>query len=295
MPGTASMIKRRPVLSYYILTFAISYGALLFLMVSRGLPATRQQMNALILVTIPFMLLGPSISGLLMTGLVDGREGFRNLWLRLRRWRVGAGWYAIALLLPVAVNLAVPMGLSLFSPEYLPGLLTTADKTSRLIVNLTAAVVTGLCEEVGWMGFVAPKLRQRYSSLKTGLIMGTLWGLWHILPMAIMPSVAYGAPVMPGIYMALRSLYLLVGGLVAFRVLMLWVYDNTQSLFVMVVLHAALTGSNMLFAPDTAGMSNFVVDLAAFITTWVLVAVVLAASRGRTQLARKAMPLFRLQ
>jgi len=278
------------VLSYYILTFVISYGLLLFLMISRGLPATRQDLNAAILLAIPFMLLGPSISGLLMTGLVDGRAGFRDLWQRLRRWQVGAGWYAIALLLPVAVNLAVPMGLSLFSPEYLPGIFTTADKTSRLIMNLTSGIAVGICEEVGWMGFVAPKLRQRYSSLQTGLIMGVLWGLWHILPMAILPSVASGAPVAPGLYIALRSLYFLVGGLVAFRVLMLWVYDNTQSLFVMAVLHAALTGTNMLFAPDTAGMSNVVVDLAGFITTWLMVAVVLAVSRGRTQIARKAMP-----
>lgn len=290
MSNTTSIIKRHAVLSYYILTFVISYGALLYLIASRGLPANRQEMNEAVLVAIPFMLLGPGISGLLMTGLVDGRAGFRDLGQRLRRWRVGGGWYAIAILLPVAVNLAVPMGLSLFSPEYLPGIFTSADKTSRLIMNLTSGVAVGICEEIGWMGFVAPKLRQRYSSLQTGLLMGMLWGLWHILPMAVMPSVAFGAPVAPGIYVALRSLYFLVGGLVAIRVLMLWVYDNTQSLFVMAVLHAALTGTNMLFSPDTAGMANFVVDLAAFITWWAMVLVVLAAGRSRMQIAGKTMP-----
>ncbi|HSA96208.1 MAG TPA: alpha/beta fold hydrolase [Acidobacteriota bacterium] len=290
MSNEASIIKRHPVLSYYILTFLISYGTLLFLLLRSGLPANRQEMNEAILLAIPFMLLGPSLSGLLMTGLVDGRAGFRDLWQRLRRWRVGAGWYALALLLPVAISLAVPMVLSLFSPEYLPGIFAATDKTSRLIMNLTAGVAVGICEEVGWMGFVAPKLRQSYDSAKTGLIMGVMWGLWHILPMAVMPSVAYGAPAAPGTYVALRSVYFLVGGLVAFRVLMLWLYDNTQSLFIMAVLHAALTSANMLFAPNTTGMANFAFDLANTIVTWLMVAVVLSVGRGRMRIPTKATP-----
>ncbi len=290
MSNTRSLINQHPVLSYYLLTFLLSYGSLLIMLLRAGLPATRQEMNGTVMFAIPFMLLGPSISGLLMTGLVDGRAGFRDLWGRLRRWRVGAGWYALALLLPAALNLAVPLGLSLFSSEYLPRVFTAADKTSRLIMNLTAGLVTGVCEEIGWMGFAAPKLRQRYSSIQTGLIIGVLWGLWHILPMAIMPSVAYGAPVAPGLYIAVRSLYFLAGGLVAIRVLMLWVYDNTQSLFVMAVLHAVLTGTNMLFAPDTAGMSNFVVDLAGFITIWAVVAIVLMASSRQVRKNLGPMP-----
>ena len=71
---------------------------------------------------------------------------------------------------------------------------------------------------------------------------------------------------------------------------MLWVYDNTQSLFVIAVLHAALTGTNMLFAPETAGMANFVVDLAGIIVTWPMVAVVLSAGRGGLATATKAAP-----
>lgn len=280
MSNTTPVVKRHPVLIYYLLTFLLSYGTLLLLLLRGGLPADKQELNQYILFAIPFMLLGPGISGFLMIGLVDGRAGFRDLWERLRRWQVDAGWYAVAILLPVALNLAIPMGLSLFSPEYLPGIFTTADKASRLVANLTSGVAVGILEEIGWMGFVAPKLRRRYSSLQTGLIIGVLWGLWHILPMAVMPSLALGAPVAPGVYIALRSLNFLVGGLVACRVLMLCVYENTQSLFVMVVLHFALTSSNMLFSPDTlAGISNFVIDFVGIITWWVVAALVLAAGR----------------
>jgi len=44
----------------------------------------------------------------------------------------------------------------------------------------------------------------------------------------------------------------------------------------------------MIFAPETAGMANFVVDLAGFIMTWLIVAVVLGASRGRMRIPTKA-------
>ena len=74
MSNKPSFIKRRPVLSYYVLTFLLSYAAPLFIMITRGLPATRQDMGAMVQVLIPFMLLGPSISGVALTGLVDGRN-----------------------------------------------------------------------------------------------------------------------------------------------------------------------------------------------------------------------------
>jgi CAAX protease family protein len=291
MQNLTAFAKRHPVLSYYVLTFVISYGVMLLVILTRGLPATGEELNAVLPMVIPLFLLGPAISGLLMTALVDGRAGFRDLGTRLRRWRVGAKWYVVALVLAPVIGLVVGLGLSLFSPSYLPGIFTVADKASRLIMNFSMAVITGICEEIGWTGFATPKLRQRYGWLRTGLIVGVLWGLWHILPMAVFPSVAYGAPFSPGVYVALRSLSFLIGGLVAFRVLMLWVYENTQSLLIMALMHFALTFSNMLFTPEgLAGISNFVLDLAGIVVTWLAAAIVLAANRGRMHAAPGAMP-----
>ena len=62
-------------------------------------------------------LAGPSVAGILMTGLLYGREGFRNLLTRMRKWRVGARWYALALLTAPLVFAAVFVPLSLISPE----------------------------------------------------------------------------------------------------------------------------------------------------------------------------------
>jgi membrane protease YdiL (CAAX protease family) len=271
-------------LSYYALTFVISWGAVLVMIGHTGMPTTKDQMEAMLPAAILALLLGPSASGLLMLGVVDGKAGFRELGSRLVRWRVDARWYAVALLLAPFVMMAVLMALSVFSPVYLPGVFTRDDKTARLIMGLVSAVVTGICEELGWTGFVTPRLRQRYSVLSTGLIIGVLWGIWHIVPMVIMPSGAYSAPLSPAVYIAVRTINFLVGGLVAFRVLMVWVYDHTQSLLVLILMHIGLTAANIIYEPEAiGGTSLFIYDCVGAATIWIVVAVVLVVNRGHLE------------
>jgi membrane protease YdiL (CAAX protease family) len=282
MTTIEAFIKKHPVLTYYVLTFAISWGAVLVTIGLTGMPTTKQQMEAVLPVAIGAVLVGPSASGLLMIGFVDGKSGFRDLGSRLGKWRVGARWYAIALLLAPLSTIAVLMALSVISPVYLPGVFTRDDKMARLIMGLVSAMVTGICEELGWTGFVTPRLRQRYSVLATGLIIGVLWGIWHIVPMVIMPSSAYSAPLSPAVYIAVGTLNFLVGGLVAFRVLMVWVYDRTRSLLVLILMHTGLTAANIIYEPEAiGGTSNFIYGFVVSATIWIIVAVVVVANGGR--------------
>ena len=145
MTTVSVFIKRHALLTYYALTFAISWGAVLGMMGLTDIPTTKAQIEAMLPVAIVAKLLGPSLSGLLLIGLVDGKAGLRDLRSRLGRWRVGARWYALALLLAQLIILAVLMALALISPAYLPGIFTRDDKLARLFLGLVSAVVTGIC------------------------------------------------------------------------------------------------------------------------------------------------------
>lgn len=79
------------------------------------------QDNPLFPFTVVAMFAGPSVAGILLTGLVDGRTGLRGFRSRLLRWRVGGRWYAVALLAAPLLVTAVLLTLSRFSPEFLPG------------------------------------------------------------------------------------------------------------------------------------------------------------------------------
>src|SRR5215208_1757312 len=111
MKTTKAFIKRHPLLSFYALAFAISWGAILIVvgLGPGGFSATPQQFQKAIPYAVPLMVLGPGVAGILLTGLLYGRAGLREFRSRLLKWRVGARWYAVALLTAPLVFTAVSL------------------------------------------------------------------------------------------------------------------------------------------------------------------------------------------
>jgi membrane protease YdiL (CAAX protease family) len=279
-----AFVKRHPVLAYYALTFAISWGGLLLVVGGpSGIPGTSEQVTRL----LPFVILatyaGPAVAGLLLTGLVSGRAGYRDLLARLLTWRVGARWYALALLTAPLVFAAVFLLLSLASPAFLPGILTTSDKATFLLIGTLPALLVGVFEEVGWTGFVTPRLRQHRGVLTTGLIVGVLWGAWHVPAMALWAGAATAGAMPLALFITVRTVDLLLGQLVPYRVLMVWAYDRTGSLLVAVLMHASLTAATWVLAPTAAseGMPMFVGSLGVAAALWVVVATIAVANHGQ--------------
>jgi len=289
MKTIRAFVKSHPVLSYYAMVFAISWGGILLVvgLGPGGIPATKEQVGAL----MPFMLLalfaGPSVAGLVMTGLVYGRAGFRNLLTRMTRWRVGARWYALALLTAPLLVTATLLALSLTSPEFLPGIFTSDDKVTLVLFGIGWGLVGGgLLEELGWTGFAVPTLlRQRHGVLATGLFVGVLWGLWHFLITFWASGTASGALSLAGF---LPAVLFYVGSLPAYRVLMVWVYDRTgESMLLAMLMHASFSASMLIQQPLglalVPGLAwNFVLASAL----WVVVGAVALAQGGH--LSRQA-------
>jgi hypothetical protein len=98
MSSINAFIKKNPMLTYFALAFAISWGGILLIVGGPGgIPGTPEQVERLFLVVMLAWFAGPSVGSILLTGLVSGRAGYRELLARLLRWRVGARWYAVAL------------------------------------------------------------------------------------------------------------------------------------------------------------------------------------------------------
>jgi hypothetical protein len=142
-------IKRHPVLTYYILTFIISWGALLIAVGVGGLPRNAEQLTKMIPVLIIAMLGGPSVSSILLTGVVTGKAGYRELLSGFFKCRVEIRWYAAALLTAPLLLMAIPVALSLRFPEFTPHIFTDADKRSLLEMGFAAGLSVGIFEELG--------------------------------------------------------------------------------------------------------------------------------------------------
>jgi membrane protease YdiL (CAAX protease family) len=279
MTTIRAFLKSHPLLSFYTLAFAISWSGVLIVVGPGGLPGTPEETEGLMPFAILAMLAGPTVAGILSTGLFYGRVGLRELLSRLLRWRVGARWYAIALLTAPLLFTAVLLPLSLTSSIFLPGIFASDDKASVLLFGIVAGVAAGIFEELGWTGFAIPKLRQRYGVLSTGLIVGFLWGAWHYLVTFWASGTSSGAfslgLFLPGFLWA-------VAVLTTFRVLMVWVFDRTNgSLLLAMLMHASLTTSAIILGPLViAGVPFLTWYLVLAAGMWVIVGSLALAQGG---------------
>jgi len=278
-----TFIKKRPVATYFALTFAISWGGVLILGTPYGMPTTSGQSEKLWpIVFLPYFL-GPSIASILLTGLVYGKTGFRELLARFLKWRVGIRWYAAALLTAPLLVTPILFLLSLSSTEFLPGIITSANMVSLVLTGIVVGLVFGgLLEELGWTGFAVPRLSMRYSIFSTGLIVGVLHGVWHFLPTFWASGDPSGAL---SLSLFLPPCLFYAGVLPAYRVLMVWVYERTESLLVVMFMHASLTASTLfILSPAARGVSLMVYYIVLAAALWVVVAVVAVANGGRLSL-----------
>ncbi|MFN8486245.1 MAG: CPBP family intramembrane glutamic endopeptidase [Caldilineaceae bacterium] len=280
MTTTKTFIRQHPVLTYYVIVFAISWGGGLILAGPGGIPGAKAAVERLFLFMLLIMFAGPSVSGILSTILSDGRVGLRELFARLRHWRVSARWYAMALLFPPFVVAAVLFTLSLSAPAFLPGILNTKDKVALLLFGIAWGLIGGgFLEELGWTGFAVPKLRLRYGVFTTALIVGILWGVWHFLIAFWSSSSLAGEDSLTIFILGFLAFYL--GALPAYRVLMVWVYDRTGSLLVAMLMHASLSASTLILQPLATGAPYLIWNLGLAAVLWIVVAAVAVANHGQ--------------
>ena len=276
MKTVKALIKRHPLLSYFALVFVISWGGVFIVAGGpSGISPNSEPSEMQTTLLYPALIVGPSVAGILLTALLFGREGFRDLGSRLLNWRVGARWYAVALLTaPLSVTSAL-LALSLTSSEFVPSILTTTDKASLLLIGIFAGLMVSIFEELGWTGFAIRRMRLRYGVLGTGLIVGLLWGAWHFPPFFWGSGVASEA-----LPLAIFLPVLLFTWLPAFRVLIVWVYDRTESLLVAMLMHVSLVASNAILVPLVTGVALVTFDLVWAAVLWVVVGAVALANGG---------------
>ncbi len=256
-----AFIQRHPTTTYFGIAFLIPFVGFLTVMLPRLLRGEAiQPLDALLL--FPVMELGVFLAGIILTRVVDGKRGLRDLFARMGHWRVGASWYAAVLLTPPCVLLVVLLTLKtvatpLFSPDF-------------HLDGLAFGLVAGFFEETGWTGYAFPKLRLQYNALTASIILGGLWGLWH---MAVVDQLGAAGP--HGIYW-LAFFLSFAAILMAIRVLIGWVYSNTKSVLLAQLMHASLTASLVIFSPAPISPANETLWYAAYaVALWIVATLVI--------------------
>ena len=164
----SSRVVARPVLAFYLLAFGITWAAWL----PQALHARGWfPFDSPVLYVVGG--LGPGVAAWAVVRIVHGKEGEKAFFAQLLRRAAGARWYALALVLPVAMTLAAAA---------LAGELDAVriGAWATLLVTFGTRLVAAIPEEVGWRGFALPRLQDRYGPLLASLVVGVLWALWHL-------------------------------------------------------------------------------------------------------------------
>jgi membrane protease YdiL (CAAX protease family) len=297
--GVRGLIERHTLVAFFVFANGFSWLAWLPFVLSRngvGLLDLRFPQilgTDQILGVLPGAYLGPVTAAFIVTAVADGRAGLRHWAARLVRWRVSWRWYVgILVTVPVTVTvatLALPAAWQQFKA---PTLVILAAYVPMLVVQF---FTTAVAEEPGWRDFALPRLQRRFGAVAGTVVLGLLWGMWH-LPLFLTtwggyPDVPWWQPVE------------FVLACVPISLVMTWVFNRTgESLPMVMLLHASINSVFTLVWPVmfpnlTSRDGSHVTLIASTAGALVL----LVATRGRLGLGvahhdeRQAQPVPRTE
>ncbi|TDI68199.1 MAG: CPBP family intramembrane metalloprotease [Bacteroidetes bacterium] len=235
-------IAKHPLFFYFFLTYAITWVFLIpFVYIWRVV--LDQSFELWLLVFLPGAY-GPTIAALIMTHLLKGKRGIRDLLAKLLLWRVRWKWYFFVILVPITL-LILAISLSDFREMALASFIPDKLLAAIPLYLLIALPFGPLAEELGWRGFALPRLQARFTPLVSSLIIGVIWTFWHT-PMFWFP----GAAIPSFLELSAFSILLYLIQTTAEAILFTTVFNYTRgSVLIAIVFHMTINASeNILFS-----------------------------------------------
>ena len=220
------------------------------------------------------------VAALVMTGLTLGKNGILALLKRYLIWRVDVKWYLVAFfLIPALSFLAILLNAAFtktpidFSTVLAYEIFGPSANLLLLIVPffLFDAIANG--EELGWRGYVLPRLQAKYNALTATLILAVIWAAWHI-------------PKFVTHWDTGTFLWFTVD-VIAKSILLTWMFNNTRGSMLLVTLfHASFNTSGVLL-PIANNMTDANINMRAIIGILeILAAAIVVLYAGTARLSR---------
>ena len=225
----SNLFRKYPVAAFYVVALLIG-----------GVFSTPFIASALgLMPQIPFIIIfvaafSATLAGIIVTGVISGGAGVKELLGRFLIWRFGLQWWAAVLLLPVVWWLSAMVLTSL-----LGGSVLDADRWQPLSFVipyfLMKTIQAGVGEEFGWRGFALPRLQSRYNALAASIIVGVMHGFWH-WPLYFVEGMGqYALRMEVGFLPAILLDTVMV---TLWSIMYTWFYNNTKgSVLVAAILH----------------------------------------------------------
>jgi CAAX protease family protein len=261
-----NLLRRHPIPIFFVLTIIISWSIYIPLVLQyQGLTDTDLSFSLHYLASF-----GPMLAAILMTAVVSGKAGLSELWSRIIRWRVPWRYAAFAIFSPIALFIFAAVVVRVLQGTWpdlsLLGQVNYMPYLGWAVLPLWL-ITFGFGEEIGWRGFVLPRLQRIMSVSKATLVLGLLWVFWHV------PSFFYLET------LASMSWFILPGfifGVLCGAVVLTWLYNGSVgSVLIVAIWHALFdlltaskAGQDIIPILTTAGVIAFALFIANINQPW---------------------------
>ena len=262
--GLKVFIKRRPLISMYVLLFLLGWPVqILDALASHGLaPKPPDILNIATGLT-------PAIAAIAVTAILAGRAGVKELFRRFLIWRVGVQWYLIGLFLLAAVILG-GIGLHVLFGGSMPEMPIAGAPVSLILFAFTVTVLVGAVvntEEVAWRGFALPRLQSRYGALTAALLIAIPESLFHLPHFWNLNSVFYQNV----------GMFWFTAFTVAIVFIYTYIFNKTNgSLLIVTILHDSQNDWANLLSDNTLRPFQFTVAL-----MWMIAIALIFLTKGK--------------
>ncbi len=185
--------------------------------------------------------------------VITGRAGFDGLRRYLKRillWRCSLTWYAFLLIgLPLVFYGGSAWKGNLFTDPF------PFPSFQPLLIALLLGAIKGPVEEFGWRGFSQPLLQRKFAPVWASLILGIVWGFWH-LP----------AFLLSGTQQSAWSFAPFFGGTIAISLIMTALFNASRgSILLAALMHFQLM--NPIW-PDAQPYDTYILAAVAVLVVW---------------------------
>ncbi len=190
----------------------------------------------------------PSIVALVLTATLQGKKGVYELFVKQTFRKTAFKWFLLSVIaIPVLASLAVLTSLDFDITRF-------HLRTTQLLPQMVVIVLIALGEEYGWRGFLLPRLMKKLNVFYSSIILGLIWGSWHL------PAYLIGTGVPLQMDFMVFLLWVILG-----TFFISWIYYYTKSVLTSILAHISANATfNYLFIlPEfTGSMDTFWIFIA---------------------------------
>ncbi len=213
--------------------------------------------------------LTPAIAAIIVTAVLAGRAGVKNLFRRFLIWRVGVQWYVVGIFLLAAVILG-GTGLHVLFGGAMPEMPIAGAPASLILFAFTVTVIVGALvntEEIAWRGFALPRLQSRYGALTAALLIAFPESLFHLPHFWNLDSIFYQNV----------GLFWFTAFTIAIVFVYTYIFNKTNgSLLIVTILHASQNAWANLLSDNTLRPFQFTVAL-----MWMIALALILITKGQ--------------